>query len=170
MNLSVILTNKDSFFGYPAIMPICIAVMHGITKTCSCVLDCESKILEILFPFVPVTEIFMKRWSCPMNKFDIVPEKRYLCGTMTLDEVNTWIIFYLLSFVVLLLTLFFTTQGILLGIGLIMIILVIGVNFYLIWNELKKAGEKKELMRRLSKRQEAVSDDGKPLDELLAKT
>ncbi|MBO4354684.1 MAG: hypothetical protein IK060_03515 [Methanomicrobium sp.] len=89
---------------------------------------------------------------------------------MTLDEVNTWIIFYLLSFVVLLLTLFFTTQGILLGIGLIMIILVIGVNFYLIWNELKKAGEKKELMRRLSKRQEAVSDDGKPLDELLAKT
>ena len=87
---------------------------------------------------------------------------------MNADEIQTWIIFYLLSFVVLLLTLFFTTQGILLGIGLILIILVIGVNFYLIWNELKKTGERKELMRRLSKRQDGVTEDGQPLDDLIA--
>ncbi len=86
---------------------------------------------------------------------------------MNADEIQTWIIFYLLSFVVLLLTLFFTTQGILLGIGLILIILVIGVNFYLIMTELKKNGEKKELMKRLSKRQDAVSEDGKPIDDLI---
>ncbi|MBQ3718093.1 MAG: hypothetical protein II893_01670 [Methanomicrobium sp.] len=86
---------------------------------------------------------------------------------MNADEIQTWIIFYLLSFVVLLLTLFFTTQGILLGIGLILIILVIGVNFYLIMTELKKNGEKKELMKRLSKRQDAVTDDGKPIDDLI---
>ncbi len=88
---------------------------------------------------------------------------------MNADEIQTWVIFYLLSFVVLLLTLFFTTQGILLGIGLILIILVVGVNFYLIWNELKKTGEKKELMRRLSKK-ETKTDDGKSVDDLLVHT
>lgn len=68
-------------------------------------------------------------------------------------EAHTWIIFYLISFVVLLLALFFTTQGILLGIGMTLIIVVIGVNFYLIWNEIKIAGRKKELMRKLSKKE-----------------
>ncbi|WFN37596.1 hypothetical protein L1994_04185 [Methanomicrobium antiquum] len=68
------------------------------------------------------------------------------------QETQTWVIFYLISFVVLLLALFFTTQGMLLGIGMTLILLVIGINFYLIWSELKKAKEKKELMSRLSKR------------------
>ena len=68
-------------------------------------------------------------------------------------ETQTWIIFYLISFVVLLLTLFFTTQGILLGIGLTLIIVVIGINFYLIFNELKKVNRKKELMSKLSKKE-----------------
>lgn len=69
------------------------------------------------------------------------------------QETQTWIIFYLISFVVLLLTLFFTTQGILLGIGLTLIIVVIGINFYLIFNELKKVNRKKELMSKLSKKE-----------------
>ncbi|MDD3977130.1 MAG: hypothetical protein PHI15_03120 [Methanomicrobium sp.] len=68
------------------------------------------------------------------------------------QETQTWVIFYLISFVVLLLALFFTTQGMLLGIGMTLILLVIGINFYLIWSELKKAKEKQELMSRLSKR------------------
>lgn len=69
------------------------------------------------------------------------------------QETQTWIIFYLISFVVLLLALFFTTQGILLGIGLTLIIVVIGINFYLIFNELKKVNRKKELMSKLSKKE-----------------
>ncbi|WOF15867.1 hypothetical protein F1737_03720 [Methanoplanus sp. FWC-SCC4] len=67
------------------------------------------------------------------------------------QETRTWVIFYLISFVVLLLALFFTTQGILLGIGLTLIIVVIGVNFLLISTELKRINKRKELMRNICK-------------------
>lgn len=76
---------------------------------------------------------------------------------MDTAEVRTWIIFYLISFVVLLITLFFTTQGFMLGIGLTLIILVLGINFVLIRKEVHKVKTKKELMKKLSKRE--VSDD-----------
>lgn len=70
------------------------------------------------------------------------------------QEIQTWVIFYLISFVVLLLALFFTTQGILLGIGLTLIIVVIGINFYLMLSEIKRVNRKKELMCKLSKKEE----------------
>ena len=77
------------------------------------------------------------------------------------QEIRTWVIFYLISFVVLLLALFFTTQGILLGIGLTLIIVVIGINFYLMLSEIKRVNRKKELMRQLSKREikEEIKDE-----------
>jgi len=78
---------------------------------------------------------------------------------MDTAEVRTWIIFYLISFVVLLTTLFFTTQGFLLGIGLTLIILVLGINFALIKKEIHKANSKKDLMRKLSKQD---SSEDKP--------
>ncbi|MBN2733606.1 MAG: hypothetical protein JXQ82_01960 [Methanomicrobiaceae archaeon] len=69
---------------------------------------------------------------------------------MDTRETQTWVIFYLLSFIVLLLALFFTTQGILLGVGLTLIIIVIGINFYLMWNEINRFNRKRELMHQLS--------------------
>lgn len=48
---------------------------------------------------------------------------------MEFDEVRTWVIFYLISFVVLLLALFFTTQGVMLRVGLTLVIVVIAINF-----------------------------------------
>ncbi|MDD3407136.1 MAG: hypothetical protein PHP13_03535 [Methanomicrobium sp.] len=72
------------------------------------------------------------------------------------QETQTWVIFYLISFVVLLLALFFTTQGILLGVGLTLIIVVIGVNFYLIYQEIEKSKSKRELMKKISVREKKV--------------
>ncbi|MBP2132300.1 hypothetical protein J2128_000221 [Methanomicrobium sp. W14] len=65
------------------------------------------------------------------------------------QETQTWVIFYLVSFLVLLVALFFTTQGLLLGLGMTLIIVVVGLNFYIIWNEIKRVNKKKELMQRL---------------------
>lgn len=72
---------------------------------------------------------------------------------MEFGEVRTWVIFYLISFVVLLLALFFTTQGIMLGIGLTLVIVVIGVNFLIIHAEIKRVNEKKEMLRKFTKKE-----------------
>ncbi len=70
---------------------------------------------------------------------------------MEVPEVRTWIIFYLLSFVVLLVSLFLTTQESgQLWISLMLIIVVVGINFTTLFSELKKQKEKKQLMKRLS--------------------
>jgi TRAP-type uncharacterized transport system fused permease subunit len=70
---------------------------------------------------------------------------------MEITSRRTWIIFYLISFVVLLWALFLTTEGVLLGFGLTMVIVVIGINFFFVSMELKKIGKRRELMKELSK-------------------
>jgi cytochrome c biogenesis protein CcdA len=70
---------------------------------------------------------------------------------MEIPEARTWVIFYLLSFVVLLVSLFLTTQESgQLWISLMLIIVVVGINFATLFSELKKQKEKKQLMKRLS--------------------
>lgn len=71
---------------------------------------------------------------------------------MSLTEARTWVIFYLISFVVLLVALFFTTQGIMLGVGLTLIIVVIGVNFMIVYTEIKRVNSKKALVARLTQK------------------
>lgn len=78
---------------------------------------------------------------------------------MEFDEVRTWVIFYLISFVVLLLALFFTTQGIMLGIGLTLVIVVIAINFLIVRSEIKRIHEKKEMLRKFTEKEVKVSDD-----------
>jgi len=68
---------------------------------------------------------------------------------MQIDNSRTWVIFYLISFVVLLFAFFLTTQGLLLGIGLTLVIIVVGFNLFFILSEIKKADRKKELMKKL---------------------
>lgn len=70
---------------------------------------------------------------------------------MDIRQSRTWIIFYLISFVLLLFALFLTSEGVLLGIGLMMVILVVGVNLAIITNEMKQAARKREVMERISK-------------------
>ncbi len=70
---------------------------------------------------------------------------------MDMPEVRTWVIFYLLSFVVLLVALFLTTQESgQLWISLTLIIIVVGINFTMLFSELKRQKERRELMKKLS--------------------
>ena len=78
---------------------------------------------------------------------------------MEVPEIRTWVIFYLLSFVVLLLAIFITTQND--GqrwISLMLIIVVVGVNSYLLISEMRRHQSKKALMRWMSELDETVGD------------
>ena len=70
---------------------------------------------------------------------------------MDVTEVRTWVIFYLLSFVVLLVATLITSQGSQLWISLMLIIIVVGVNFFLLVTELKRYQAKEAFLERISK-------------------
>ncbi|MDI3507673.1 MAG: hypothetical protein PWQ69_1653 [Methanomicrobiaceae archaeon] len=70
---------------------------------------------------------------------------------MDITEVRTWVIFYLLSFVVLLVATLITSQGSQLWISLMLIIIVVGVNFSMLVTELKRYQAKKAFLERISK-------------------
>ena len=70
---------------------------------------------------------------------------------MDVTEVRTWVIFYLLSFVVLLVATLITSQGSQLWISLMLIIIVVGVNFSILVTELKRYQAKKAFLERISK-------------------
>ena len=67
---------------------------------------------------------------------------------MNVPELRTWIIFYLISFVVLLVALIITLGGELLWISLTLVIVVVGINFITLSGELKKHTARKERGRR----------------------
>ena len=78
---------------------------------------------------------------------------------MDITEVRTWVIFYLISFVVLLVATFITTQsGSQLWVCLTLIIVVVGVNFYLLISELKRYHAREALMQKMSQFEEADTD------------
>ncbi|HDQ08397.1 MAG TPA: hypothetical protein ENN44_06425 [Methanoculleus sp.] len=70
---------------------------------------------------------------------------------MDVHQSRTWIIFYLISFVLLLFALFLTSEGVLLGFGFMMVIVVVGVNLAIVTHEMKQAAKKKVVMDRISK-------------------
>ncbi|MCM2466034.1 hypothetical protein DIC75_06840 [Methanoculleus sp. CWC-02] len=79
--------------------------------------------------------------------------------SMGITEVRTWVIFYLLSFVVLLVAIFITTQNdSQLWISLMLIIVVVGVNFFMLFSELKRYQARKAFMHRMSKFDDAGTD------------
>ncbi len=78
---------------------------------------------------------------------------------MDIHASRTWIIFYLISFVVLLWALFLTTRGVLLGFGLTMVIVIVGLNFVIVSAELKKASRRKEMMKKFSVKEETPPED-----------
>ena len=69
---------------------------------------------------------------------------------MELPGLQTWILFYLISFVVLLWAAFLSAQGVMLWVSLMLVILIVGVNFVTVFNEIKRHAQRKELQRSLT--------------------
>ena len=68
---------------------------------------------------------------------------------MDLLNAKAWAIFYLLSFVTLLWAVFLSSQGQMLGIGLILDIVVVGINCAIVMSEVKRHVSKKERLRQI---------------------
>lgn len=70
---------------------------------------------------------------------------------MDLPGLRTWIVFYLISFVVLLWAAFLSSQGVMLWVSLLLVIIIVGVNFMTVLNQIKSHAAKKEFQRNLTK-------------------
>jgi len=80
---------------------------------------------------------------------------------MDVTEVRTWVIFYLLLFVVLLVATFITSRGSQLWISLMLIIIVVGVNLFLLASELKRYQARRAFLERISKMvRDSETEDG----------
>ncbi len=69
---------------------------------------------------------------------------------MDMPGMRTWIVFYLISFVVLLWAAFLSAQGSMLWVSLLLVIVIVGVNFYTVYNQIKAHGSREELQRKLT--------------------
>lgn len=70
---------------------------------------------------------------------------------MELPGIRTWIVFYLISFVMLLWAAFLSAQGVMLWVSLLLVILIIGVNFVTVFNQIKAHAARRELQYSLTK-------------------
>jgi uncharacterized BrkB/YihY/UPF0761 family membrane protein len=71
--------------------------------------------------------------------------------SMELPGIRTWIVFYLISFVVLLVAAFLSAQGVMLWVSLFLVIIIIGLNFVTVFNQIKAHAARKEFQRNLTK-------------------
>ena len=69
---------------------------------------------------------------------------------MELPGLQTWIIFYLISFVVLLWAAFLSAQGVMFWVSLLLVIAIVGVNFYTVYQQIKLHASREELQRKLT--------------------
>ncbi len=75
--------------------------------------------------------------------------------------MRSWIIFYLISFVVLLWAAFLSASGVMLWVSLLLVIIIVGINFYTVVGEIKRHSARKEMQRKLTEgfvREENVQD------------
>ena len=66
---------------------------------------------------------------------------------MELPTLQAWIIFYLISFVLLLWAAFLSAQGFMLWVTFFLVIVVIGVNFWVVYNVIRKQAERREVQK-----------------------
>ena len=69
---------------------------------------------------------------------------------MELPGIRTWVVFYLISFVVLLWAAFLSAQGVMLWVSLLLVLIIIGLNFVTVMNQLKAHAARKEFQRSLT--------------------
>ena len=79
---------------------------------------------------------------------------------MELPGLRTWIVFYLISFVVLLWAAFLSAQGVMLWVSLFLVIVIVGLNFYTVFQQIKLHSSREELQRKLTE-----GFDRKPKEE-----
>jgi uncharacterized BrkB/YihY/UPF0761 family membrane protein len=70
---------------------------------------------------------------------------------MDVPGLRTWVIFYLISFVVLLWAAFLTVNGVMLWVSLMLVIVVVGINFVTVYNQIKAQASRKALQASLTK-------------------
>ena len=68
---------------------------------------------------------------------------------MEMPELRTWIMFYLISFVGLLWATFLSVQGVMLWVSLFLVIVIIGIHFFTLYNQILLRKQRKELQRHL---------------------
>jgi cytochrome c biogenesis protein CcdA len=81
---------------------------------------------------------------------------------MELPGLRTWVVFYLISFVVLLWAAFLSSQGVMLWVSLLLVIIIIGINFVTVLNQVKAHSARLEFQRGLTKdfqREEEVVEE-----------
>jgi len=64
--------------------------------------------------------------------------------------IRTWVVFYLISFVVLLWAAFLSAAGAMLWVSLLLVILIVGVNLMTVINEMKKHAARAEMQRKFT--------------------
>jgi len=80
--------------------------------------------------------------------------------SMELPGLRTWIVFYLISFVVLLWAAFLSAQGVMLWVSLLLVIIIVGLNFYAVYQQIQLHSSRAELQRKLTE-----GFDRKPKEE-----
>lgn len=70
---------------------------------------------------------------------------------MELPSLQTWIIFFLISFVLLLWAAFLSAQGSILWVTFFLVLVVTGVNFWVVYGVVQRQAAKKELQKSLTK-------------------
>jgi len=70
---------------------------------------------------------------------------------MEVPGLRTWVIFYLISFVVLLWAAFLTINGTMLWVSLMLCIIVVGINFVTVYNQIKLQNSRKAFQSELTK-------------------
>ena len=97
--------------------------------------------------------LFRKRFSTPLVNID----------DMDVPGLRTWVIFYLISFVVLLWAAFLTVNGTMLWVSLMLVIVVVGINFVTVYNQIKSQASRRamqaELTRNIGKDGQKEVDD-----------
>lgn len=69
---------------------------------------------------------------------------------MELPGLRTWIVFYLISFVVLLWAAFLSAQGVMLWISLFLVIIIVGLNFYTVYQQVQQHSSREALQKTLT--------------------
>jgi glucan phosphoethanolaminetransferase (alkaline phosphatase superfamily) len=65
--------------------------------------------------------------------------------------LRTWIMFFLISFVALLWAAFLSAKGTMLWVSLMLVIVVLGVTFFTVFNQIKLNASRQKVLRDLTK-------------------
>ena len=79
---------------------------------------------------------------------------------MELPGLRTWIVFYLISFVVLLWAAFLSAQGVMVWVSFFLVLIIVGINFITVMNQIKMHSARKEFQRNLTKGFDRSKDKG----------